>query len=120
MAEKARLAEARTEKKAVWKQWEKEEVKRQYKEQLKKLQENILARDANMMESMEVSLIVETKCKEVLEISSKDEASLWLLKKAKEKQIKKGHSEKVVKIGSENTCERYIHTGYEYLVHYSR
>ena len=37
---------------------------------------NVLARDTNIMESMEVLLIVETKYKKILEISSEDRASL--------------------------------------------
>ena len=73
-----------------------------------------------MIESVEVSLIVKTECKEVFKISLEDEASLWLLKKAKEKQVKKGYIKKVIKIGSENICKRYMYTGYEYLVYYSR
>lgn len=62
-----------------------------------------------VIESVEVPPIIGTKQnKKVVKIFVKDEANLWLSKKTKEKQVKKSHSEKTVKIRENNCYKRYV------------
>ena len=71
----------------------------------------MLARNINIIESVEVFLVTETKqSKEVIEISLEDETSLQLLKKLKSKQVKKGYEKEIIKIEGENSYKRYVYT----------
>jgi len=80
----------------------------------------MLARNINIIESVEVFLVTETKkSKEVIEISLEDETSLQSLKKLKSKQVKKGYKKKIIKIESENSYKRYVYTEHKCLVYYS-
>jgi len=63
---------------------------------------------SNIIESIKISLIAKNKYKEVLEIFSEKKASPWPTKKAKERQAKKNHKKKLVKMKSKNLCKRYI------------
>jgi len=80
----------------------------------------MLARNINVIESVEVSLVTETKqSKEVIEIFLKDETNLQSLKKLKSKQVKKSYEKEIIKIEGENSYKRYVHTKHKCLVYYS-
>ena len=75
MAKKIRLVvEIRVKKAAIQKQQEKE---------LKKLWKKILARESNIIKSIETSILVRTKRKNILNIFSKKETKMRLENKTK-------------------------------------
>ena len=70
-----------------------EEDKQKLFEYLKQLQ------DTDLLECTETSHVMESKCKEVTNISSEDKAGLWPSKKLEEKQSKRYCKNTVVKMG---------------------
>jgi len=83
---------------------------------LKKLWNKVLAKNTILMISTENSQITGAKHKEVVDIFSEDKTKLQFSKKAKEKQLKKYHSDIMVKIRDNNPCERYMYTRQDCLV----
>ena len=77
----------------------------------------MIVEDATLLESSEESQAVESKCKEV---TSRDKKGHWPPKKAKGKQQGKYCGSTVVKMDGTNFYERYMSTGQDCLVHYSR
>jgi len=73
----------------VWEEAEKRqcaEVEKKKKlEYLKKLCDKVLSKEAVLKKGKKMSHITKTKCREIIDISSNDETSLWPSKEAKEK-----------------------------------
>ena len=97
----------------VWEKVEKkklvEKKKRKWLEYLKKLQNEVLTKNAILIASTENFQIVRTKHKEVVNIFLEDKAGLQLFKKVKGKQLKKYCENAIVKIGDNNLYERCVH-----------
>ena len=70
-----------------------------------------------LLEGAEGSQIVESKHKE---ITARDKKGQWPSKKAREKQLGKYCGGATVKMEDTNTCERYMSTRQDCLVHFSR
>lgn len=92
-------------------------MKKKRLENLKKLQNVVLAEEFMIRKYSKIPYIIGNKKKKVLKIFLASKTRLQLLKKAKEKQTKRYHRDDVVRMGGENPCERCVYTRQEYLVH---
>ena len=81
------------------------------------LQNEVLEKEAALLERAEGSQVVESKCKE---IATGDKEEQWPSKKAKGKQQKKYHRSATIKMGDANLYERCVSAGQNCLAHYSR
>jgi len=77
----------------------------------------MLTEDATLLEGVERSQVVGSRCKEVV---SRDEERQWPSKKAREKQSGKYHRNTTVKIKGANSYERCMCARQDYLVHHLR
>ena len=119
MAQKARReAEAKAKEEAERQRVaEEEERKKRTMEYLQRLWDEVLEKEAALLEGAEGFQVVEFKWKE---ITARDEEVQWPSKKARRKQLEKYHGDAVVKMGSANPCERCVCAGQDCLVHPSR
>ena len=67
-----------------------------------------MTEEAALKKNAEISQIARTKCEEIANIISENEAGQWLSKKARGKQPKKYCRNAVVKIGGDNPCKRCV------------
>ena len=86
-------------------------------EYLQWLQDEVLEKEAALLEGAEGSQVVGSKHKE---IATGDEEGQWPSKKSRGKQQEKYHGNTIVKIGGTVPCERCVCTGQDCLVHPSR
>ena len=77
----------------------------------------MLEKEAILLERAEGSQVMGSKHKE---IATRDKEGQWPSKKAKEKQQGKYCGGAAIKIGSANTCERYVSARQDCLVHFLR
>jgi len=119
MAQKARReAEAKAKEEAERQRVaEKEERKKRMMEYLQQLWDEVLEKEAALLEGAEGSQIVGSKHKE---IAAGDEEVQQPSKKARGKQLGKYHGGAAVKMGDANPCERCVSAGQDCLVHLSR
>ena len=92
---------------------EEEERKKRTVEYLQRLQDEVLEKEAALLEGAEESQVMGSKCKE---IATGDEEGQWPSKKARGKY----HGGAAVKMGGSIPCERCVCTGQDCLVHPSR
>jgi len=82
-------------------------------EYLQQLQDEVLEKEAALLEGAKKSQVVGSKCKE---IATGDKKKQWPSKKARGKY----HGGTTVKMGGANLCERCMCTRQDCLVHLSR
>ena len=118
VAQKARReAEAKAEEEAERQRVAEEERKKRMVEYLQRLRDEVLEKEAALLERAEGSQVAGSKCKEV---AAGDEEKQWPSKKARGKQLEKYCGGAAVKMGGSNPYERCICTGQDCLVHPSR
>jgi len=86
-------------------------------EYLQQLQDEVLEKEAALLESAKESQVAESKHKKV---ATGDKEGQRPSKKAKGKQQERYHGDAAVKMGGANPCEKYMSTEQNCLVHYSR
>ena len=79
-----------------------------------------MAEDTILMASTENFQVVGAKHETIVNIFLNNKIRIYISKKKKEKQLRKYHRDAIVKIESDNLCERYVHTRQDCLVHNSR
>ena len=96
---------------------EEEERKKRTVEYLQRLRDEVLEEEAALLEGAEGSQVMGSKCKEV---ATGDKEEQRPSKKARGKQLGKYHRGATVKMGGSISCERWVCTGQDCLVHPSR
>jgi len=96
---------------------EEEERKKRTMEYLQRLRDEVLEKEAALLERAEESQVAGSKCKE---IAAGDEEEQWPSKKARGKQPGKYRGGAAVKMGGSIPCERCVCAGQDCLVHPSR
>ena len=96
---------------------EEEERKKRTMEYLQWLRDEVLEKEATLLEGAEGSQAVGSKCKEIATGDKKEQRPS---KKARGKQLGKYRRGAVVKMRGSNLCERCVCTGQDCLVHPSR
>jgi len=96
---------------------EEEERKKRTMEYLQRLQDEVLEKEAALLERAEGSQVAGSKRKEV---AAGGEEEQWPSKKARGKQPEKYHGGAAVKMGGSNHCERCVCARQDCLVHPSR
>jgi len=86
-------------------------------EYLQRLWDEVLEKEATLLEGAEGSQVAGSKCKEV---TTGGEEEQQLSKKARGKQPGKYRGGAIVKMGGANPCERCVSAGQNCLVHPSR
>jgi len=96
---------------------EEEERKKRMVEYLQQLRDEVLEKEATLLEGAEGFQAAGSKRKEV---AAGDEEEQWPIKKARGKQLGKYRGGAAVKMGGTTSCERCVCAGQDCLVHPSR
>ena len=96
---------------------EEEERKKRTREYLQRLRDEVLEKEAALLEGNEGFQVTGSKH---MEATAGDEEEQWPSKKAIGKQLGKYRGSATVKIGGATPCERCVCTGQDCLVHLSR
>jgi len=96
---------------------EEEERKRRMVEYLQQLRDEVLEKEAALLEGVEGSQVTGSKHKRV---ANRDKERQWSSKKSRGKQQGKYYGGAAVKIGDSNPCERCVCARQDCLVYHSR
>jgi len=118
VAQKVRKeTKAKAREKAERRRVTEEKKKKKTLEYLQQLWNEMLEKEATLLEGAEGSQIAGPKCKEILLENNVD---CWPSKKAKGKQPARYQGNIRIKLGDANPCERYVCTRQDCLVYHSR